>query len=144
MNNNKARLKSIVNKYRKLLGISSWSIEVKIVDNKTGLAKNKNFYFKDSNFWAEVSVVDLNKRHFEININEKALERSDLEKIILHELLHVLLWKTLSISESLGASHEINNEKIQKSIEKSLDEEEHFIIDKLLKVMFYYENNIHG
>lgn len=124
----KIKLKRLINKYRALLGLNTWPIKVIVIDNKIGITKNKTFKFIQSNKLAEVEVTDLNKRKFLIYFTKQSLNSNDLEKIVLHELLHVLLWKMIYISEESG---KLKNSKT----DKKLDKEEHFVIDKFLKAI---------
>ncbi|MFA5879919.1 MAG: hypothetical protein WC860_07065 [Candidatus Margulisiibacteriota bacterium] len=120
----KVSLKCLINKYIKILGLSSWSISFQIIENKVAIAHGKHLRFKDNNFWAETQEIDLNKKQFQINIIKQALNSKYLEKIIFHELLHVLFWKLID----------------SKDIDK--DKEEHFIIEKLSSMYFRREKNI--
>lgn len=128
----KVKLKRLINKHRALLGLSTWPIEVIVIDNKIGIVKNKSFEFTNSKKLAEVALRDLNKREFTIYFTRQSLNSEDLESTVLHELLHVLLWKALNISEDCGEAKE---ERTKNKLYKKLGKEEHFVIDKLLRAL---------
>lgn len=127
----KLKLKSIINKYRKKLGLYSWSIEVIIIDNKVGQTKNKKFSFNNYDKLAEAEPRDLSKRQFTIYFTKQSLNDKNLDKIVFHELLHVLFWNCLDVATQLGAS---TDEKTTNLLYRKLDKEEHFVIDKLISM----------
>ncbi|MFA6090117.1 MAG: hypothetical protein WC755_09750 [Candidatus Woesearchaeota archaeon] len=117
------RLKNILNRSRRLLRLTSWSIEVIIIKNKNIITKNKKLISSESDFYAMTEEIDSTKRKFIIYVNEILLKQKDkaITKVIVHELLHILFWKMLDFST------QIHKNKIER--------EEHFVIEKLVNAL---------
>lgn len=123
-------LKKLINENRKRLGIQRWPIEIIVIDDKVGLTKGKRFIYTDYHAYAETTPKDLSRRSFTVYFTHSALERKDLNRIVLHELLHALLWKMIDLLREDSAS------------ELKIEKEEHLVIDKLLKALLEYKEKI--
>lgn len=128
---NLGRLKREINRQRKRLGLMHWSFEIAVVENKRALLKKlrKTINFRSSDVLAEVAPRDFSGRKYIIYFTKAAIDRKDLDEIVLHEMLPALFWKVLDQSHDLGAS---KSEFEQRKLAKDLDHEEHLIIRKLI------------
>lgn len=123
---NSKKLKRLLNRFRKKLGLLSWSIEVVVVENKRCLAKNKDLMFRSTPTLAEAIAVDSRKRKFTIYITKKAIAAQDLDDTILHELLHVLFWNMIEMAYESGADPD------NRTLQRKIADEEHFVIEKII------------
>jgi hypothetical protein len=92
---------AILTKWRTFLGIDSrWHITVKVFD------EDENWPFEDA-----VAAIRPSPGYFQANLrlNKKACEEDGhtLEHIVLHELVHIVLWPLSRVArDGLGEDHE--------------------------------------
>ena len=114
------RIKRAVKKYTKKLGLEECTIDCHLV---VETSINKEWYD------AYVTSKDFKCKEYDINFSKNAL--NNLDSIVLHELLHILLWGMSDVVETAIKIGDIPPENVLK-LDSRLEMQEHEIIDKLI------------
>ena len=128
----KSKITTYVDKYKKLLGLENYYIDIAVADCHYISDYNGRTKKADCDYMAEVIKGD-NPKSFTLVINKSALN-SGLEDTILHELLHVLLWEYTELMESISVLADLDDGAKAKMY-NGLGKIEHEIVDKLIKTL---------
>ena len=130
----KEHLCSIVDFYKKKLGIEGFIIEVMLSDDKRIISNRfcKSKRIRSEN-WGETTSEDYRGHEYTIVLN-KSIPDSEVKEIICHELLHVLFWKCIEQVESVIKLSDFPQDKQDKILQDIWDKE-HVVIDKLLNII---------
>lgn len=123
-------IKQKVNKYAELLGIGDYKYKVSLVTKST-----ENTDCSDNTVYATVAV-DEETREVYIEINKKLLLKKpkELDKTIIHELLHVRFSELLNFISMILEKY-IKNKKARDTFDQQLDLWEHKIIVPLVEAL---------
>jgi hypothetical protein len=118
----KQRLRNLITRYKKKLGLEDHHIDVLISDKIDG----------DKDYFAEVT----NKLYADQSYTISFLKDEDrnLSDTVKHELLHILLWGLLDVVEGIINVAGLTPDKRQELL-RELELREHAIIDKLTEVI---------
>ena len=121
-------IKSKVIKYAELLGIGDYKYSISLVA-RNKLPKN------DYDIYANV-MVDDESREVYMQINRDLLKESpeEIDRTIIHELLHVRFAEMLSLF-SLLCKHYVTDDKAKKMYISQINRHEHKIIAALATAM---------
>ena len=133
-NSIKNTLKTYVSKYKKLLGLEQYRIDVAIA-NDTHYISDRNSTIttavKDDDY---ASVLKIGIKEFLIVINKHALN-DNLKDTVIHELLHVLLWEIDHECNFLVENIlDVDTHEKHKILER-MDKNEHVALEKLISLI---------
>ena len=127
-------LKKLINKYKKILGIEDFKIDVMVCEDGHVVSdKQSNAKLIKDDTYAEVINKDYKTKEFSIAINKFALKK-DLEDTIIHELLHILLWSYTDMFDVVLTMAMFPPEK-QAEINMEMAQREHFVIERFIKAI---------
>lgn len=115
-------------KYAKKFGISDYSYKVEIRDSKKKSTDDYDTY--------GYVIIDEETRQVVLNVNKKLLtkEPHEIDKTIVHELLHVRFSELLTLFNVILALH-VRDKKSRKVYTKQIDTLEHKIIVALTEAI---------
>ena len=126
-------IKKYVDKHKERLGLKEHRINILIADD--------NYCFSDRNHKAEIKKVDYDgevtvklipSKEYTIVIHKSC---SEIEKTIIHELLHILFWEMSGWVDTILTLSHLDNE-LKVDIQKQRDRDEETIVEKLTELLY--------
>lgn len=127
-------LQQLIRKYKSLLGLADWEIEIAISNKDLFRAEGKKVKrIKDVDYYAEVFYTYKTK-YATIFLTRLQIEKpKELEDTILHEMLHIRFAHIIQLAESLINVADLSKERTEALLGE-LDESEHEIVESLTKL----------
>lgn len=126
----KSKLQEYVDKYKKKLGLSKYSIDYVVTDDKHYVSEeDEKTKIKVVDYHAEVVKTDHDC--FSIIFNKSAFH-NDLKDTVVHELLHILLWDFYEVAELIIRTSNDFCDAGKTNMLKKLRDAEHEVIEKIV------------
>lgn len=119
-----------ISTYQKLLSIKHISIKLVLVADYEYQVKDKKSVKVD--YAAE--IIDHGNNEFLLIIPQSSLD-SNIEDIIIHELLHIFFWKYVEKTKNLIDVMDDWHESHRSRLKEDVDNVEHLWIDKLIPLI---------
>jgi len=125
------RIKRLVQKYKKRLGLEDYHIEVLICEDKSVVGTRVNkVKISKMDYNGSVTNKDFNTSDYTIVVSKSAL-KNNLEDTICHEMLHILFWGYSDLTESLAALSDMSISQQERFFIEIMSRE-HDVIQRLI------------